>query len=88
MFCQKGGRMVSVSIRVPIHLLPYSQKQCSSCKNTYGGMVQLFMQTLGGMVNILVREWFTLKCFMGGWHPPSTRVLVRSVFREEGTFAF
>ena len=30
-----------------------------------GGMVQLFMLTLGGMVNILVREWFTLKCFMG-----------------------
>ena len=28
-------------------------------------MVQLFMQTLGGMVNILVREWSTLKCFMG-----------------------
>ena len=23
-------------------------------------------------------------CFTEGWHPPSTRVLVRSVFRKEG----
>ena len=49
--------------------------QCSSCKNTYGGMVQLFTQTLRGIVITLIREWFTLKCYMGGWHPPSTRVL-------------
>ena len=47
-----------------------SDNQCSSCTNTYGGMVglQCFTQTLGGMViiGLLVREWFTLKCFMGG----------------------
>ena len=45
-----------------------SDNQCSSCKNTYGGMVglQFFTQTLGGMViiGLLVREWLTLKCFM------------------------
>ena len=51
--------------------------------------LQLFTQTLGGMViiGLLVREWFTLKYFMGGWccfsggwhpsHPPSTRVLLQ-----------
>ena len=29
--------------------------------------LQFFMQTLGGMViiDLLAREWFTLKCFMG-----------------------
>ena len=47
-----------------------SDNQCWSCKNTYGGMVglQFFTQTFGGMViiGLLVREWFTLKCFMGG----------------------
>ena len=44
-----------------------SDNQCSSCKHTYGGMVglQRFTLTLGGMVIVLVREWFTLKCFMG-----------------------
>ena len=41
------------------------RNQCSSCKNTYGGMVQLSTQTYGGMIIVLVREWFTLKCFVG-----------------------
>ena len=42
-----------------------------------------FTQTLGGMVIILVRECFTLKCYMGGWccfpggmASPSTRLLL------------
>ena len=74
-----------------LELWVLSDNQCSSCKNTYGGMVglQFFTQTLGGMViiGLLVREWFSLKCFMGGWccfwegwhpsHPPLTRVLLQ-----------
>ena len=40
----------------------------SSCGNTYGGMVgiQLFTQTLGGMVIILVRELVYATMFFWG----------------------
>ena len=56
-----GCNDCSFSVKRFIYIL------CLSCKNTYRGMVQLFTQTLGGMVIMLVREWFALRCFMGGW---------------------
>ena len=51
--------------KLDYRVLVLHRNQSSSCKNTYGGMVQLFTQTQGGMILVVIREWFTLKCFVG-----------------------
>ena len=41
--------------------------QCASYKNTYGGMMQAFHADVKEERSSFAGEWFTLKCFMGGW---------------------
>ena len=44
---------------------PAAAVRCSSCTNIHGRMVQLFTQTLGGMVILFVREGLRKKVLWG-----------------------
>ena len=39
--------------------------QCSTCKNTYAGIVQAFYADIKQGWLLFIGEWFTLKCLMG-----------------------